>query len=187
VVELKVDEEALLERINNRIRETQARGEPLRADDNPDVLKTRLHAYRTLTAPLIDYYRGRGMLLGVNGMAPVDEVTAAIDEVLALARDPTRTSTKPATPRKAQRKLSKKTAKSRRARAVGVWPPVKKKSARKATKKAGRVVGGRPPTLIAKKRKSKAVGGWAKGGQKARKTAAKRGGRKATPKRRGRR
>jgi len=171
VIELKVDEEALLERIKNRIRETQARGEPLRADDNPDVLKTRLHAYRTLTAPLIDYYRGKGMLLGVNGMAPVDEVTAAIDEVLALAKDPTRTSTKSATARNSQRKSSKKA----------------KKSARKAKKKPGRSVGGQPPVRTAKKRGSKAVGGWAKGRQKAKKTAARWGGRKATPKRRGRR
>src|SRR5262249_5478469 len=55
VVELKVDEGALLRRIETRIAETKARGEPLRKDDDPEVLKTRLHAYRSLTAPLIHY------------------------------------------------------------------------------------------------------------------------------------
>jgi adenylate kinase len=96
VIELKVDEDALLARIENRIREARARGEPLRADDNAEVLKTRLHAYRTQTAPLIDYYRGKRLLMGVNGMASVDEVTTAINEVLTLATNPTQTSTKPA-------------------------------------------------------------------------------------------
>ena len=60
-------------------RETLARGEPLRKDDDPEVLKTRLEAYRRQTAPLIDYYREKGMLRAVDGMAPIDEVTAAID------------------------------------------------------------------------------------------------------------
>src|SRR5437588_3976632 len=83
VVELQVDENALLRRIESRIAETRARGQALRKDDDPEVLKTRLHAYRTLTAPLIDYYRGRGLLRTVDGMASIDAVTAAIDHILA--------------------------------------------------------------------------------------------------------
>ena len=99
VVELKVDEGILLRRIENRIAETRARGEPLRKDDDPEVLKTRLEAYRRQTAPLIDYYREKGALRPVDGMAPIDEVSAAIDWIFAKPA-PQRTSTKPATPQK---------------------------------------------------------------------------------------
>jgi adenylate kinase len=187
VVELKVDEDALLARIENRIREAQARGEPLRADDNAEVLKTRLHAYRTQTAPLIDYYRGKGLLMGVNGMASVDEVTTAIDDVLTLATNPTQTSTNPATEQKTQKKSSQKAARTRLGRAGGGQPPSKKKKVRKAKKKPGRAVGGRSAVRGAKKRTGKAVGGWAKGGQKAKKAPAKSAARKWAAKRRGRR
>jgi adenylate kinase len=82
VIELKVDEGALLKRIENRIAEMQARGEALRSDDNPEVLRQRLEAYRAQTAPLVAYYRGKNLLRAVNGMAPIPEVTAAIDEAL---------------------------------------------------------------------------------------------------------
>ena len=54
----------------------QARGEPLRPDDNPDILHRRLLAYRELTAPLIAYYGQHGVLQSVDGMAPIDEVAA---------------------------------------------------------------------------------------------------------------
>ena len=60
----------------------QARGETLRADDNPEVLGSRLAAYRAQTAPLVAYYRRKGLAATVNGMAPIPEVTAAIDEAL---------------------------------------------------------------------------------------------------------
>jgi adenylate kinase len=82
VVELRVDESILLKRIENRIAEMHARGEPVRADDNPDALKKRLDAYRAQTAPLIDYYAGRGSLRTVDGMAPIPEVSVAIDRIL---------------------------------------------------------------------------------------------------------
>jgi adenylate kinase len=88
VVELQVDEEALVARIENRIAETKARGEALRDDDSPEVLRKRLGAYRAQTAPLIDYYRHKGMLRSVNGMAPIADVTVAIDE--ALPAEPAR-------------------------------------------------------------------------------------------------
>jgi adenylate kinase len=82
VVELRVDEAALLKRIESRIAETKARGEALRADDNADVLRQRLEAYRAQTAPLIDYYGRQKVLRTVNGMDPIPEVTAAIDRAL---------------------------------------------------------------------------------------------------------
>jgi adenylate kinase len=82
VVELKVDEGILLRRIATRVAEMQARGEPVRADDNPDSFKIRLDAYRAQTRPLIDYYAKKGALRSVDGMAAIDEVTAAIDRAL---------------------------------------------------------------------------------------------------------
>ena len=95
VVELKVDEGALIRRIESRIKETLARGEPLRKDDDPEVLKTRLEAYRRQTAPLIEYYRDKGLLRAVDGMAPVDDVTAAINWIFATpAKKPQKASTK---------------------------------------------------------------------------------------------
>ncbi len=82
VIELRVDEKALLTRIESRIAEMTARGEPLREDDSAEVLHTRLNAYRDQTAPVIAYYRQEGVLRTVNGMASIPEVTAAIDQVL---------------------------------------------------------------------------------------------------------
>jgi adenylate kinase len=82
VIELKVDEDNLLRRIESRIAETRARGQVLRADDNPDALQKRLAAYRAQTAPLAAYYRDRGVLATVDGMAPIPQVAAAIDRLL---------------------------------------------------------------------------------------------------------
>jgi len=82
VIELKVDEGKMLKRIENRIAEMTARGEPLRPDDNPETLKKRIEAYRAQTAPLIDYYAGKGALKSVDGMAPVEKVSAAIAAIL---------------------------------------------------------------------------------------------------------
>src|SRR4051812_20856888 len=109
VVELKVDEGQLVRRIESRIKETLARGEPLRKDDDPEVLKTRLEAYRRQTAPLIYHYQERGLLRAVDGMAPVDEVTAAINWIFAKPK-PQKTSSKGATSRKNQKKRSKPNA-----------------------------------------------------------------------------
>lgn len=78
VVELKVDEGILLGRIEKRVAEMAARGEPVRADDNAESLKKRLDAYRAQTAPVAGYYAGRNALKTVDGMAPIDDVTAAI-------------------------------------------------------------------------------------------------------------
>ena len=82
VVELKVDEGALLKRLASRIAEMRARGESVRADDNPEALKTRLDVYWTQTAPLITFYGKKGLLKSVDGMDPVEAVAAAIDRVL---------------------------------------------------------------------------------------------------------
>ena len=85
VIELKVDEGALLERIEKRIAETKARGDTLRDDDDPDVLRRRILAYRDQTAPLSTYYQLQNVLRSVNGMAPIPEVSKAIDRALQQA------------------------------------------------------------------------------------------------------
>ena len=82
VVEIKVDEKALVDRIVRRAEESQARGEPVRKDDNPEVFKTRLEAYKAQTAPLSAYYAGKGMLKTVDGMRSIDEVTKELKRLL---------------------------------------------------------------------------------------------------------
>ena len=86
VVEFTVDESALVERIMKRAQETAARGEPVRKDDNPEVFRTRLEAYRTQTAPLSSHYAGKGMLRTLDGMRPIDEVTGELMGLLERAR-----------------------------------------------------------------------------------------------------
>jgi adenylate kinase len=82
VIELRVDEGALLKRIEKRIAEMKARGQPLRDDDNPDVLRRRLLAYRDQTAPLVTYYKLQSVLRTIDGMAAISDVAAAIDRLL---------------------------------------------------------------------------------------------------------
>jgi len=128
VIELKVDEGILIKRIETRVAEMAARGEKLRSDDNPEVLKGRLEAYRAQTAPLADYYAGKGMLKTVDGMAPIDAVTAAIDGL--LGRGPAKpTAGKPKAAKK--RPKARKSAKSAARRAKGT-------KARKPARKAAR-------------------------------------------------
>ena len=76
VVRLKVDDEALMQRIAGRFAES---GRP---DDNPDSFKVRLAAYNSQTAPLLPYYQGQGKLVEVDGMGAIDVVAAAIDQAL---------------------------------------------------------------------------------------------------------
>jgi adenylate kinase len=83
VVELKVDDTKLVERIECRARETVAAGGTVRADDNAEALKTRLMAYYRETAPIIGYYFAHGLLKSVDGMAPIPEVSRQIDEILS--------------------------------------------------------------------------------------------------------
>jgi adenylate kinase len=82
VIELKVDGSILQGRIENRMREAAARGETLRSDDDPEVLKRRVDAYKEQTAPLVDYYRWQGTLKSVDGMRSIDEVEVAIHKAL---------------------------------------------------------------------------------------------------------
>ena len=110
VIELKVDEGILLKRIETRVKEMTARGEKLRADDNPEVLKGRLAAYRAQTAPLTQHYAGLDQLKTVDGMAPIDAVTAAIDRLLSAAAKAKPARRKPKSAKKPTKKRAKKPA-----------------------------------------------------------------------------
>ena len=82
VIEIKVDDEALIRRSENRVKEMLAAGQKPREDDTPETLKNRLGVYYKNTAPLIAYYRNQGKLKTVDGMAPIPEVAAQIAAIL---------------------------------------------------------------------------------------------------------
>jgi adenylate kinase len=102
VIELRVNESALLERVERRAAEMHARGEEVRVDDTPEVLIRRLASYRTLTEPLIHYYSERRKLLTVDGMMTIEHVTHEIGRILAAIG-----ATDPNTPGKAARQAAK--------------------------------------------------------------------------------
>jgi adenylate kinase len=82
-IELQVDPDKLIDRILRRAEQAMAAGQPVRKDDDPEVFKTRLAAYQRDTAAVTPYYRDRGVLHVVDGMAPIGNVSASIDEILA--------------------------------------------------------------------------------------------------------
>jgi adenylate kinase len=83
VIELRVNESALLQRVESRVAEMRARGEQVRIDDTPEVLTKRLASYRALTEPLIHYYSERRKLLTVDGMMTIEHVTREVNRILA--------------------------------------------------------------------------------------------------------
>jgi adenylate kinase len=111
VVELRVNESALLSRVETRVAEMRARGEDVRIDDTPEVLSKRLASYRALTEPLIHYYSERRKLLTVDGMMTIEHVTREINRILGAigAVDEAKAAKKIA--RKASGKVSAATAK----------------------------------------------------------------------------
>jgi adenylate kinase len=86
VIELVVDDKALVGRIVKRAEEAKAAGQPVRKDDNPEVFEERLREYYKKTAPLIGYYHAKGMLKGVDGMANIDAVGGQIGALLGKGR-----------------------------------------------------------------------------------------------------
>ena len=82
VIELKVADDVLIDRVKARIAQS---GGVARADDNPETLANRLKVYHQNTAPLLAYYKEQGKLVTVDGMLPIEAVTAAIAEVIEKA------------------------------------------------------------------------------------------------------
>jgi adenylate kinase len=137
VVELRVNESALLARVETRVAEMRARGEEVRIDDTPEVLSKRLASYRSLTEPLIHYYSERRKLLTVDGMMTIEHVTREIYRILAAIGA-------------VEAKSAKKAAGKAAAKSPGKAAKVVKKAA-KAPRKAGK-----PASKGAKKPASKA-------------------------------
>ena len=146
VVELRVNESALLERVEMRVAEMRARGEEVRIDDTPEVLSKRLASYRAQTEPLVHYYSEKRKLITVDGMMTIGNVTAAINRVLAALG---------AKPAKKSKKAKKTTAKSAKKSAKKTKSKPKKasKAARKASKGAKKA--SKKTKKMAKKGKSK--------------------------------
>ncbi|HXO71713.1 MAG TPA: adenylate kinase [Bradyrhizobium sp.] len=163
VVELRVNESALLARVETRVAEMQARGEEVRIDDTPEVLSKRLASYRSLTEPLIHYYSERRKLLTVDGMMTIEHVTREINRILSAigaveAKSAKKAADKAAarlpgkaakavkkaakTPRRAGKPASKgakkparKAGSGSKAKAASKAARVPKKSAKKVTKR----------------------------------------------------
>src|SRR3954467_7128270 len=133
VVELRVNESALLARVESRVAEMLARGEQVRIDDTPEVLSTRLASYRKLTEPLIHYYSERRKLLTVDGMMTIEHVTREINRILAAIGAGDANSAKKAVGRAAARLPGKKAAKVAKKAVKALWRAGK--SASKGTKK----------------------------------------------------
>lgn len=82
VLELQVEDGALVKRILNRAKEAAAAGQPARADDNEDTLVQRLKAYNAQTAPLIDYYAARGTLTSIPAMGEITEIAGQLNAIV---------------------------------------------------------------------------------------------------------
>jgi adenylate kinase len=176
VVELRVNESALLQRVETRAEETRARGEEVRIDDTPEVLTKRLASYRALTEPLIHYYSERRKLLTVDGMMTIEQVTREINRILtaigaveskaAHAAEPAKHSVKAAGKGtgKGTHKTARKAVRSPKP-AAKAWAGAKKaakapkravwkasKRAAGAAKKAVKMASKRPAKKLTKKR-----------------------------------
>ena len=147
VVELRVNESALLERVETRVAQMRERGEEVRIDDTPEVLSKRLASYRAQTEPLVHYYSEKRKLITIDGMMTIEQVTAAINRVLAaLEADSAAKSAK-----KGARKTAKPTTGAKKASGKAAKAPARK--TKKAAKPAGKAAkGGKKPAAKAKTR-----------------------------------
>jgi adenylate kinase len=174
VIELRVNESALLDRVETRVAEMRARGEEVRIDDTPEVLSKRLASYRSMTEPLIHYYSERRKLATVDGMMTIEQVTREINRILAAvgAVEP-----KAAAPARKASGAARKTAGSAGKKAA--------KTAKKAAKPARKA--DKPASRVAKKAGRKAASparGQGTGkAKKAAKTTVRKASKKVTKKR----
>lgn len=84
-IELQVDDKILVERILHRAEQARAAGQPVRADDNAETLAQRLEAYHAQTAPLIEYYEGKGALKRVDAMGDINDIANKLNAIVSEA------------------------------------------------------------------------------------------------------
>ncbi|MDI1265569.1 MAG: adenylate kinase [bacterium] len=178
VVELRVNESALLSRVETRVAEMRARGQEVRIDDTPEVLSKRLASYRTSTEPLIHYYSERRKLLTVDGMMTIEEVTREITRILAALSAP---KPKAATPARKAKAAARKTAKPAAKKAAKSTKKASK-AAPKAGKAASKKAKGRAGKAAAAGR-GKTAGKVKKGAKKAASKTVRKAAKKGTKKR----
>jgi len=176
VVELRVNESALLQRVETRAAETRARGQEVRIDDTPEVLTRRLASYRSLTETLIHYYSERRKLLTVDGMMTIEHVTREINRILTAIGAVDARAAKKASAAKRAAKAAKPAV-----RKASKSPNRGAKASRSRPTAPGRP--GKRSTRGPKKHSRKAsAGSRVRGAGKSRKTA-KRANKKVTKKR----
>ena len=162
VIELRVNESALLQRVETRVTEMRARGEEVRIDDTQEVLTKRLASYRQLTEPLIHYYSERRKLLTVDGMMTIEHVTREINRILtAIGAVETKGAKAAAAKRTA--KAAKPAAKTSKSAGKGAgaakkttkaYPKVGKTAAKGAKKSARRLPASSKARAAGKPRKA---------------------------------
>ena len=173
VVELRVNESALLERVETRVAQMRERGEEVRIDDTPEVLSKRLASYRAQTEPLVHYYSEKRKLITVDGMMTIEQVTAKINQVLAALGGAE--SAKPKAAAKKAKSAGKATCKA--AKSSKKAPAKAAKSAKKAPAKAAKAGSGK--TKKAAKAAPKGSKGTKKASSKAKSRAVTSKARKA--------
>lgn len=85
VIELQVEDAVLVERILTRADKARAAGQPVRADDTAETLAARLEAYHAQTAPLVAYYKDKGVLVGINAMGGIDQIAGKLAAIVKTA------------------------------------------------------------------------------------------------------
>ena len=164
VVELRVNESALLQRVEARVAQMIERGEVVRVDDTPDVLAKRLAAYRSQTEPLVHYYSERRNLLTIDGMMAIQDVTDDIERVLSALK---------AADKKIAKAAAKKSATNMSANRKAPAKKTAKTSVKKAVKTASKTASKTKPAAKAAKTTTKAAKTPAKTAKKQVKKAAK--------------
>jgi adenylate kinase len=178
VVELRVNESALLNRVETRVAEMRSRGEEVRIDDTPEVLSKRLANYRAQTEPLIHYYSERRKLLTVDGMMTIEHVTREINRILSAIGAVEPRAAKPVGSAKKARGAARKTAKP-----AGKKAAKTAKKAAKAAPKGRKAASSKAGRKAAPAAKGRAAGKAKKAAKKAARKAPAKASKKVTKKR----
>ena len=154
VVELRVNESALLDRVETRVAEMRARGEDVRIDDTPEVLSKRLASYRSLTEPLIHYYSERRKLLTVDGMMTIEHVTREINRILAAISAAEQKTAAPVKRARASASKASSPAAKKTAKTVKKAPKTAPKSGKQGSRKLKKAKKAPAKTASKKSRKT---------------------------------